>query len=220
MTYRLKQVLRGAKDLDAFVVEYDRKTDSSGLDSPLLRKHIGFVYAERKEYEKAIEQLRAAIALQPTDVETHQKLIETLDANGDAPAAIRQTLTLLDIDRHNLDHYRKLAERLKDDEAMSERAVTTIVEAAASEAEHHQALAEIRQQQNRWPDAIDHWKQVAKLRRLEPTGLLKLAEAQINAKRFAPARETLGQLSRTEWPARFGDVQNQVTKLRGQLSPN
>ena len=218
MTSTLRHVLAASKDLDAFVALHDRQSDASGQDSPLLRKQLGFVYEQRGQHDKAIEQLRAAILLQPTDVETHQKLIEILDKQQDTSAAIRQTMALLDIDRHNLEHYKKLAARLKDDRAMSERAITTIIEAAPLEAEHHQAVAEIRQQQDRWSDAIDQWRQVAKLRRLEPNGLIKLAEAQIHEQQTDQARETIEQLSSTTWPARFSDVQSQIERLTRSLS--
>ena len=214
----LRQVLAAAKDLDAFVAQHDRQSDATGQDSPLLRKQLGLVYQQRGQHDRAIEQLRAAIALQPTDVETHQKLIEILDKQQDTSAAIRQTMALLDIDRHNLEHYKKLAERLKDDRAMSERAITTIIEAAPLEAEHHQAVAEIRQQQDRWSEAIEQWRQVAKLRRLEPNGLIKLAEAQIHEQQTEQGRETIKQLSSTTWPARFSDVKGQIERLTRSLS--
>ena len=42
---------------------------------------------------------------------------------------MRQTLALLDFDRHNLELYKQLAARLKCDEALFERAATTIVAA-------------------------------------------------------------------------------------------
>ena len=54
----------------------------------------------------------------------------------------------------------------------AERAYTSIVEMQASESESHALLAEIRQKQNRWPEAIEQWEQVARIRSLEPTGLL------------------------------------------------
>jgi hypothetical protein len=52
------------------------------------------------------------------------------------------------------------------------------------ESESHTLLAEIRQQQNRWPEAIEHWQRVAEIRSLEPTGLLKLAEAQLHERNW------------------------------------
>ncbi len=74
-------------------------------------------------------------------------------------------------------------------------------------------LAEIRQQQNRWQDAIHHWQQVCRIRSLEPTGLLKLAEAQIHEKLWADALKTIKLLQSKEWPARFSNVDYQVRNL-------
>ena len=213
----LTNILKRAKDLDQFVASIDKESENTGQDSPLLRKYLGFTYADKGKYKKAIPQLRLAIEMQPTDVETHTKLIEVLDKTKDKAGAIRQTLALIDFDRHNLNHYKKLAERLKEDEAMSERAITTIVEAAPGEAEHHQAIAEIRQTQDRWQDAIAHWKQVAELRRLEPTGLLNLAEAQIQVGENTAAEETLRKLDTELWPARFDDVDSEVKRMRKLL---
>ena len=60
----------------------------------MIRQRIGMVYARRQEYKKAIAQYRIALALQPADVETHQKLIEAYDAIRDQEGAIQQTLAL------------------------------------------------------------------------------------------------------------------------------
>ncbi len=64
-------------------------------------------------------------------------------------------------------------------------------------------LAEIRQRQNQWDQAIDHWQRVAEIRALEPTGLLKLGNAQLHEKQHAAARRTIDRLRGTQWPARF-----------------
>ena len=95
--------------------------------------------------------------------------------------------------------------------------MTTIVEAAPSEAEHHQAFAEMLEKENRWAEAIGQWKQVAELRSLEPGGLLHLAEAQIHEKQFKNAQQTLDKLHRTEWPSRFNDVRGKVQQLEQQI---
>ena len=216
----LETVLTEAKDLDEYVKSLDQKAEQTGEDSPLIRKKIGQAYAGRKEHAKAARQLEIALQLEPADVETHQLLIEAYDALDQKEKAIQQTLALLDVDRHNLDLYKTLADRLANDDALAERATTTIVEAAPNEAEHHQALAEIRQQQGRWADAIDEWKHVAELRSLEPDGLVNLAKAQIHEKRFAEARETIKKLDRTEWPARFSNVPHQIRELEEQIPRN
>ena len=78
-------------------------------------------------------------------------------------------------------------------------------------------MAELRQRQNRWDEAIGEWKDVAELRRLEPTGLLKLAEAQVHQKQWDAARQSLDKLTKTMWPSRFDNDLNKVHELRNQL---
>lgn len=213
----LGRVIAEAKDLDDYVKYLDKQAAGTGQDSPLIRQYVGLAFAQRNQHLKAVKQFQISIKLQPTDVETRNRLIESYEKLKDREGLVQQTLALLDIDRHNLEAYKKLANYLRDDEALAERAATTIVEAAPSEAEHHQALAELRQQQDRWPDAIDHWKHVARLRALEPTGLLKLAAGQVHEKRFDQAQESIDHLNRTEWPSRFGDVRSQARTLQQQI---
>ena len=66
-------------------------------------------------------------------------------------------------------------------------------------------------------DGLGHWEQVAKLRALEPTGLLKLAAAQIHEKQWDKASRTVHQLKSTAWPARFADVAHQASELERQI---
>ena len=104
------------------------------------------------------------------------------------------------------------------DDREAERAYTSIVEVLVSESESHTMLAEVREGQNRWAEAIDQWRQVAKLRALEPTGLLRLAAAQVHEKQWAAAEETVGQLCAKTWPPRFGNTQFQIQELQRQIS--
>ena len=82
-----------------------------------------------------------------------------------------------------------------------------------SESESHALLAEVRQEQGRWSEAIVQWEQVARIRELEPTGLLKLAAAQVHEGEWERAARTVGKLKARTWPARFGDVRGEVRKL-------
>jgi len=214
---RLRGVLDVSKDLDAFIERWNQQVAEVGQDNPLLRQQLGFLLAERGQPELAIIQLRAALELQPFDIVTHEKLIEVLDMTGRQEAATKQLLVLIDFERHNLDRYRQLAMRLADDPEWAERAVTTIVEAAPNEAEHHQALAEIRESNDRWTDAIKHWQRVAEIRSLEPTGWLRLAQAQLHEGQHAEARQTLRKLRQTDWPARFGDLAYELQRLERAL---
>ena len=98
------------------------------------------------------------------------------------------------------------------------RTTTEIVEALPAEGESHQMLAEIRQKQGRWSEAIPHWRQVDVNRSLEPTGLLGLANALAHEKKTADAREAIEKLLAKEWPTRFGDVHDKARKLLAGLN--
>jgi membrane-bound lytic murein transglycosylase MltF len=78
-------------------------------------------------------------------------------------------------------------------------------------------LAEIRQRQNRWSDAASHWREVARIRELEPTGLLNLAAAQIQLKQHEAATETIRQLQQQSWPQRFTNIDQQIRDLQRRL---
>jgi tetratricopeptide (TPR) repeat protein len=218
-TIRMKLVIKQAADLDRYVEYLDDQLEESGQDSPMIRRMIGEVYARKGKHEAAIAQLQLAAELQPFDQETHAALIRSYDALKDSKSAVAQVLKQLDFDRHNLELYKELAKRVKGDEQQSERAVTTLVESAPKEAERHEALAVIRQEQNCWIDAIEHWKHVADLRALEPNGLLKLAEAQIHEERWAAARSTVGKLKAKPWPSRFSNVEGQTQQLEKRIKP-
>ena len=217
-SYTMKQAMISTKDRDGFAAHLDRQAEETGADSAIIRKMLGIVYMEIQEYDKAVKQLKLAIELQPTDAETHQALIKTYDELKQPDAAVDQMLVQLDFDRHNLALYKQIAQRLKNNEEQSERAATSLVESAPLEAEHHQALAEFRQEQDRWDDAIEHWRHVAELRSLEPNGLLKLAAAQIHQEQWDDAKATVRKLNAKDWPERFRQLDNQIRELQKQLT--
>jgi hypothetical protein len=214
---KLKQVLQNAKDVPDYVKYLDEKTAKTGQDSPILRKAVGQIYESRNLFKEAIVQLQLAAELQPDDKEIHQSLINCYDRGEDKPAGTRQLLKLIDLESRNQALYQQLADRLKDNPAEAERAVTSLVESGPQESENHTALAEIRQKQNRWSEAIEQWTEVANLRSLEPTGLLKLAEAQIHEKDWDGARRSIEKLQRTEWPSRFSTVNDQTRQILSKL---
>jgi predicted Zn-dependent protease len=213
----LKATLAAAKDLPEYIKHLDAETAKTGQDSPILRKALGQVLAEQGKHTESVVQLKKALELQSNDSETHAALIKEYDALGQNDEAARQLLAQIEIERHNLELYKQLAQRFAGNEAEAERAATTIVEAGPTEAENHAAYAEILQAKNRWSEAITQWEQVAELRKLEPTGLVKLAEAQLHEKRRDDARQTLDRLRKTEWPTRFDNVRNQIVQLEQQL---
>ena len=217
LVYALEDVLRRCKDLKPYIKSVDRQAEKTGMDSPLIRKQLGKVLLRKRRLPEAEKQLRAALQLQPSDVETHKQLIELYQARQDAESTIDQMLKLIDIEKHNLDNYRQLVNRVPADSQLWERAITTIIEAAPNEAEHHQAVAVLREQKENWNQAISHWKQVAKLRELEPTGLIGLAKAQIAAKRIDDAKSTLQQIEDTNWDPRFSNVKSELQQMRQSM---
>ncbi|MCE9607630.1 MAG: VIT and VWA domain-containing protein [Planctomycetia bacterium] len=213
----LDDVVDRADQLDRYVKSKDDEAQASGQDSPLLRKAFGKTYQHRGAHDKALVQLLAAQALQPNDREVSEMLITSYDALDRPTEGTRQLLAQIDYDRHDLTLYEQLAERLKNDEAETERATTSIVEGGPTEAENHAALAAIRQKQRRWNEAAREWAEVAELRRLEPTGLLGLAEVQLTLRQWDEARRTLDRLQKTEWPDRFAEPLRKVDELRAKL---
>jgi tetratricopeptide (TPR) repeat protein len=125
----------------------------------------------------------------------------------------------VELSRRDLNLYALLGKRLDElnQPVEAERAFTSMVEMLANESESHAKLAEIREKQNRWPEAIAQWERVAQIRSLEPTGLLKLAEAQIHERAWDNAAATLQKLRSQSWPQRFGDVQHQARELEKKL---
>ncbi len=213
----LQQVLREAPNLDAYVAARNQQMSASGQDSSLIRKALGQVYLERGAIPKAIVQLQQAIALQPNDLESHRLLAECFDKQGNKEKAIFALLQAADAARRDIKLYEELGRRLADQPREAERAYTSIVEVAPSESEGHALLAEVRQQQNRWTEAATQWEQVARIRALEPTGLLKLAAAQIHLHQWEQAEQTLNKVRSRSWPPRFADVAHQVRALEGKI---
>lgn len=213
----LMSVVRSAADLDDYVKYLDTEAARTGQDSAILRKAIGTVYQEKNAFAKAIPQLLLAVDLQPNDVAIHRALVTCYDAVNDRPAGTRQLLRMIDLRRSDLPLYQELADRLQGNEAEAERAATSIIEASPNESENQAAMAELRQKQDRWAEAIPHWELVAELRKLEPNGLLKLAAAQLHQKQWDAARATILKLRKTDWPARFNNVQFQASALESQI---
>ena len=125
----------------------------------------------------------------------------------------------MELSRRDIKLYQTLGERFKNlkRDAEAERAYTSIAEMQPNESESHALLAGIRQAQGRWPEAIEQWQQVVRVRALEPTGLLKLAEAQIHEQQWDAARQTIKALLAKDWPERFGDVRRQAQDMKVRI---
>jgi tetratricopeptide (TPR) repeat protein len=215
----LQQVLRESRDLGDYVAWLDKESARTGLGNPIVRKALGSVYAAKGEYARAIAQLKLAAEFQPNDAETCRKLVECCEKMGDKEGAIRELLRGTELSRRDVRLYEDLGNRLKalgrHDEA--ERAYTSAVEMLPNESEGHALLAEICQRENRWADAILQWEQAARTSVLDPTGLLKLAEAQIRERRWDDALRTVRKLKARPWPPRFQGVDRQIEELESKV---
>ena len=78
---------------------------------------------------------------------------------------------------------------------------------------HNGLLAGVREGQERFGEAADHWKQVARIRSQEPTGFLGQARCLIKADQPDQARKVLQHLLGQEWPSRFENVHDEAEKL-------
>jgi Flp pilus assembly protein TadD/predicted Zn-dependent protease len=212
----LVQVLVAAPDLAAYVAELDKQS----LQSAVVRKAIGQAYVRKGDHARAIPQLALAADLQPNDEEILKALIVCYDKIGDKEGTIRQLLNAVELSRGGIKLYEQLGGRLAEQRqpAEAERAYTSVVELQPNESEGHALLAEVREKQDRWPEAIAQWQRVATIHALEPTGLLKLAAAQIHERAWDQAAATLRKLRGQNWPQRFGDVQQQVRELEKKIN--
>ncbi|WP_020476056.1 VIT domain-containing protein [Zavarzinella formosa] len=211
----LVRVLESAPDLAAYAAGLDKEK----LDSAIVRKAIGQAFVRKGDHARAIPQFRLAAELQPNDAETYQALLVCYDKIGDKEGALRQLLEAVELSRRDIKLYESLGQRLADLQqlAEAERANTSIVEMLPNESESHALLAEIRERQNRWGEAISHWERVAAIRELEPTGLLRLAAAQIHEKSWDKAAATLGKIRGKSWPPRFSDADRQARELEQKI---
>lgn len=215
----LRDILKSASALDGFVEAFEAELARSGLENPIVRKALGDVYLERKEYDKAAEQLTAAVESGPIDPPAMRKLIQALDAGGHPDDATARLRALARRKGHDLALFEELGKRLEKAERQdaAERAFTSLVEMSAHESEGEAMLARVRERQQRFQDAARAWRQVIRIRSREPQGYLGLAGALIRAGEDTEAREVLDTLLRETWHPRFGDVRWEARKLEKEL---
>jgi Flp pilus assembly protein TadD len=211
----LMRVVRNAQDLDRLAESLNRKAEETGMENPAVRKALGRILLEKRQFAQAVAQLRIAVEAEPDDPEIYAALVSACDQQNDPEGALRELYAGAESARRDINMYKDIAARCEklNRPAEAERARTMIVEILPNESESHTLLAGIRQEQNRWNDAILHWRQVARIRSLEPTGLQRLAEALIHEKKWPEAREVIRLLMDKPWPTRFGDVRQQAVNL-------
>ncbi len=215
----LRNVMHFAPDLRDYVKQLDKETKDQ--DRPIVRKALAQVFHSKGLIGEAITQYRAAVLLSPNDAELHAKLIECLDAQDDKAGALAQSFDSLEFNRRNFELWQKLAQRLDalSDATEAERARTSLAEVAPGETEGITLLAQERETQKRWEEALEQWQQVAQLRKLEPIGLLNMARVQLQLEQKEAAAETVKQIEARTWPQHFQQQLNQqLPGLKAQLN--
>jgi len=211
----LVRVLGEAKDLDAYMAGLDRRVAESGRDSPIIRKALGQVLAERKLHARAAAQYRRALETAPDDVPTWKTLVSLLDR---ASHSVEATLALREaasVAARDPGLYRRLGDRylrVKDAQE-AERAFTNMVEIMPHESAGHLQLAEVREKQRRWTDAAHHWREVMRIRTKEPTGYIRLVKVLIRSGKLDEAQPVIETLRRTTWPDRFSNVAKEIRQI-------
>ena len=211
----LEQVLMQAESLDEYVATLDAETARTGLENPIVRKALGKVWQRKGAWEKAAAQYKASLESAPHDVEARQSLVEVYDRMKRPELAISQLFASMESTGHDVALMRELGRRLTRLGAAerAERVHTNLAEMLPHESESHEALAQVREEQRRFADAADQWRQVVRVRTKEPTGYLGLAKALLAAGDRKSAREPLEKLLGGEWEARFGDVKTEAREL-------
>ncbi|HEY5314091.1 MAG TPA: tetratricopeptide repeat protein, partial [Pirellulales bacterium] len=168
---------------------------------------------------RAITQLTLATELAPNDRQALESLLECYGQQDDVQAAVRCLTRMLEFAPRDLKLWNSLGNRLDSlgQPAEAQRAYTSMVEMLPHEAESHERLAQVEERLDHWPRAIAQWRQAVRLRKLDPTGLLGLAQAQIHEKQFSEARQTLELLKSHAWPERFDRVGVDIEQLEKQL---
>ncbi len=209
---RLDQILISAKDLETFVVEFEQEVAETGLDNAILRKALGKLYLSNGTFERSIHHLRQALLVQPDDAETRTYLLEAYSRAEKPVNAIQLLLETITRNPTELQAYQNLAERYTDmdNPNQAERAYTSMVEARPEESESHEALALVRERQNRWEAALMQWENVIRIRTQEPTGYLGKYRALMKLDRTREAARVRETLLETEWPEHFGDVKKEL----------
>ncbi|MCA9321536.1 MAG: hypothetical protein KDB53_12405, partial [Planctomycetes bacterium] len=216
----LEEVLRLTQDLGPIMERLESEVARSGLENPILRRALGRVFAERKQYDEAAAALRRALEAAPEDLSIHDDLVAALEDGGQADAALEARRERAWARGRDAEAWRDLAQRLHQAgrETEAECTITQAVEASPEEAPGHTALAEYRAEHEQWLDAAAAWAEVAAIRALEPTGMLGQAEALMKAGRADDAARLVKELRSKVWPERFTDTENRLRALEKALN--
>ena len=218
---RLENIFRNAKPdiFAAYLADFEKEVETSGYDNPLIRRALAKCYESKNEFESAESQYKILLDLQPNDDTILEALFGLAERRLDPTASVYWTQRRILLQPRHVEHYMSLGSLFEkmNDPAEAERAYTSMVEMLPGESEGHEALAKLREQQQRLDDAMSQWHKVAEIRSLEPTGLLNVLRLQIERRQPEAARTTLKKLQDTDWPSRFTYLKQELENYKRSI---
>src|SRR5262249_21715995 len=156
------KVMHRSKDMQSVVTCLDEAAKkNSGRENPLLRRVLGQVLLEdRNQPGLAVTQLRQVLELKPDDAQALELLIRAYERLGQPAEATETAFRLAEVSRRDIEKWKDLGRRFAERGQVveAERAYTSLIEMLPNEAEGHHALAQVRESENRWDEALTHWK--------------------------------------------------------------
>ncbi|MBM4370377.1 MAG: hypothetical protein FJ098_01900, partial [Deltaproteobacteria bacterium] len=215
----LRQVLEAARDLDVVARDLDAQAKASGLENPTVRKALAAVLAERGRDPEALVQLERALEASDGDPEVWDALVELHRRAMRPREAARARLGACRARPVEFSCWAEAASLFADagETGDAERARTSIVEAAPDEADAHEVLARILEEQGRWMDALGRWRVVVRLREGSPAGFLGVALAALEARVLDEAQDALDHILSRTWPRIFDDVVRKARELKSRV---
>ena len=216
----LRNVMRKAKDSQAVITFLDTEARKNlGKENVLLRRMLAEVLLEKQKPGLAVSQLKLILEIKPEDDAASKLLIQAYDTLGQPAEALQAALHRSEYVSRQTQIWKELGERFTKQKEVNqaERAFTSMIEVLPNDADSEMALAQVRESQNRWEEAIGHWKLTRDYRAEDPSGLLGLARAYVHEKRWPESKATLELLKHPAkpWHQRFDSlkIKEQVEKL-------
>ncbi|MFT5522428.1 MAG: hypothetical protein ACI9HK_000372, partial [Pirellulaceae bacterium] len=213
----IQSVLSDSSDLAEYTKYLDKQATKEGVERPIVRQALGQALLEESMFEEALVQLKIALKYSPNDSKLHDRIIETYEQLARPRELVEAQLNALDIHRRDLDWLGNVVDSMESNgrRALAELVRTQLVESLPNESEGHQQLAKMRMRQRRYEESMRHWRQVIEIRKLEPTGLIGLAEAQILAgeRYLERARITIDKIRADFSDASANDLQFDLQRL-------
>ncbi|HAK94427.1 MAG TPA: hypothetical protein DCM87_05360 [Planctomycetes bacterium] len=215
----LRRILAKAGDLAEYAAAFDRECADQKIEKPAIRKALGRVFLDKRDFAAAALHLEAGMESGSFDAEVFRMLVQAYDGQGASAKGTARLLALARRSGHAFELYKELGERMRreGDQSGAERALTTLAEMSANESEGRALLAQVRENDRRFAEAAAEWRHVVRIRSKEPAGYLGLGRCLLHAGQGEEARKVLEDFLGEDWHPRFGDVKAQARELMRRL---